>query len=208
MASFVSDLGAANAAKNMPKLKMPPGCRDVTSQHGGTVFALVGVGSGMAASDDTLRRVALHEAGHAVVGRLLKIKCAGASIIPDGRGYEGSAVVAGHHTLHRDLIERGQYQDFLSSVYLKIMVTIAGSEAEKIAGFDDADLGGDDRAHVLDLCQRYSISDATVEDLRHRTHSLLVQHFHKVEAVAQALLASPSRSLTGDAIDALLKSSR
>jgi len=47
------------------------------------------------------------------------------------------------------------------------------------------------------------ISDATLEDLRHRTHSLLVQHFHKVEAVAQALLASSSRTLSGSEIDAL-----
>jgi hypothetical protein len=37
-------------------------------------------------------------------------------------------------------------------------------------------------------------------------HALLVKHWHDVEAVAQALLASPSRMLSGAEINALLKS--
>jgi hypothetical protein len=111
-----------------------------------------------------LRRVAIHEASHAVCGRTLGLAIGGASITPDGTGIDGRAIVAGHHTIHNDLIARGEYQDFLSSVCLKIMVSLAGSEAEHIAGFTDADLGGDDRTHVLELCRRYSISDATVDD--------------------------------------------
>jgi len=80
------------------------------------------------------------------------------------------------------------------------MVCLSGSEAERIAGFNDADLGGDDRAHVLDLCHRYYISDAMVEELKYRTRELLTKNWSKVERVAAALLSR--RTLTGAEIDA------
>jgi hypothetical protein len=131
----------------------------------------------------------------------LDLDCGPATIVPDGTGSDGSATVAGHFSIHNALIARGDYQDFQSSVCLKIMVCLSGSEAERIAGFDDADLGGDDHAQVLDLCDRYYISDATVEELKYRTRELLTKNWSKVERVATALL--DKKTLTGVEIDAL-----
>ena len=35
------------------------------------------------ATDETLRRIATHEAGHAVIGRVLEITCWKVTIVPD-----------------------------------------------------------------------------------------------------------------------------
>jgi ATP-dependent Zn protease len=79
------------------------GCIDVTTEHGTTTFAVIGVAR-RSVSTETERRVALHEAAHAVVGRLLDLDCGGASITPDARGYDGHAFVAGHHAIHNEFI--------------------------------------------------------------------------------------------------------
>jgi hypothetical protein len=197
--SIRKQIAAGHAPSLANRPTVPQGFKDVTRERGG-VRAIIGYPSPTTDGSlgfpynnpikTKLRRVAYHEAGHAVCGRTLGLASGDATITSDGTGLDGHAVIADHHTIHNDFIASGGYRDFQSSVCLKIMVSLSGSEAERIAGCDDADLDGDDRAHVLDLCRRYYISDATVEDLRHRTHSLLVQHWHKVEAVADALLGS------------------
>jgi hypothetical protein len=62
-------------------------------------------------------------------------------------GYNSHAIVAGYHTIHADLIARGEYQDFRSSVLLKIEVCLAGPEAEAIV-FGDCDARGD--MHIIE----------------------------------------------------------
>jgi len=80
------------------------------------------------------------------------------------------------------------------------MVCLAGPEAERIA-FGDAGDAGD--MHMIDeLCRRYFITNADVERLRPRVHSLLIKHWDAVERVAAALLSR--RTLTGAEIDKLV----
>jgi hypothetical protein len=98
----------------------------------------------------------------------------------------GSARVAGVLTSHQDLIKRGEYQDFRSSVLDKLMVCLAGPEAERVK-FGDADARGDMR-QIERLCARYYVSTDEVERLRPQVHALLLRHWDKVEAVATALL--------------------
>jgi ATP-dependent Zn protease len=131
-------------------------------------------------------RCATHEAAHAVIGRVLRLRCGGATIIADGRGYDGHAVVTTALTINDDLIKRGGFRDFRSSVLDKICVCLAGPEAERIK-FGDADASGDVR-QIKQLQSRYYISDADVERLRPQVHALLTKHWHYVEAVAAALL--------------------
>jgi ATP-dependent Zn protease len=133
------------------------------------------------------RRAATHEAAHAVCGRILHLRSGGASIIPDGRGYDGHAVVATALTINNDLIERGDYRDFRSAVLDKLMVCLAGPEAETMAFGDEGDARGDVR-QIQQLQSRYYISDVDVERLRPQVHALLLRHWDKVEAVATALL--------------------
>jgi ATP-dependent Zn protease len=131
-------------------------------------------------------RCATHEAAPAVIGRVLKLRCGGATIIPDGNGYDGHAVVATALDINNDLIKRGEYRDFRSSVLDKICVCLAGPEAERVK-FGDADASGDVR-QIKQLQSRYYISDADVERVRPQVHALLLRHWDKVEAVATALL--------------------
>ena len=179
----------------MTKLRLPPNCIDVTSEHRGTTFTLVGLSR--TGDNVTIKRTAYHEAGHAVCGRTLGLASGGATIEPDGVGH---AMVAGHHTIHDDFIASGGYRDFLSSVFLKLQVCLAGPEAERIA-FGDCDARGDMR--MIELCRRYSISIVNdVERLQPSVHALLTKHWRSVEVVAEALMAR--RTLTGAEIDALV----
>jgi ATP-dependent Zn protease len=145
-------------------------------------------------------RCAYHEAGHAVCGRVLKLRCGGATIVPNGLGFDGHAIVAAPLTINDDLIKRGEYRDFRSSVLDKICVCLAGPQAETIA-FGDADASGDVR-QIKQWQSRYYISDADVERLRPQVHALLTKHWHSVEAVAAALL--DRGTLSGEDIAALI----
>jgi ATP-dependent Zn protease len=129
-----------------------------------------------------LERCATHESGHAVIGRVLGLRCGGATI-EDGHAH---AVVATALDINDDLIRCGEYRDFRSSVLDKICVCLAGSEAERIK-FGDADASGDVR-QIKQLQSRYYISDAEVGRLLPQVHALLLRHWDKVEAVATALL--------------------
>jgi hypothetical protein len=52
-------------------LRIPPGFKNITKQHGGTAFAVIGVGRPELNSHNvTIKRTAYHEAGHAIVGRI------------------------------------------------------------------------------------------------------------------------------------------
>jgi hypothetical protein len=102
---------------------------------------------------------------------------------------------------HRELISRGEYQDFQSSVLDKICVFLAGSESEAIAYGSADDARGDVRM-IKQLQERYFVSDDDVERLRPQVHALLTKHWHSVERVAADLL--DKKTLTGAEIDALV----
>jgi hypothetical protein len=69
-------------------------------------FAIIGVtrrktmSTEQTSFSDKARRVAVHEAGHVVCGRILGFACGGATITANGTG---SAMVAGVLSLHWDL---------------------------------------------------------------------------------------------------------
>jgi hypothetical protein len=109
-------------------------------------------------------------------------------------------VVATAISINNDLIERGGYRDFRSSVLDKICVALAGPEAETMA-FGDAEASGDMR-QIERLCERYYISAAEVERLRPQVHELLIKHWRSIEAVAVALLRHGA--LSGADIDAII----
>lgn len=147
------------------------------------------------------RRAAIHEAAHAVIGRVLKFDCGPASINPDGTG---SAAVAAVHSLHWDYHERGG--DILASVFDKITVCWAGPVAEdiKFGGYliGDPDRGVDDRGdrrQIESLARRFYVSDQDVAAAHARARELVLLHWDKIEAVASALLEK--QSLTGREID-------
>jgi hypothetical protein len=108
------------------------------------------------------------------------------------------AVVATALAINNDLIKRGGYRDFRSSVLDKICVALAGPEAETMA-FGDADASDGDQRMIEQLCARYYIIDGDVERLRPQVRTLLIRYWHLVERVAEALLRQ--RTLTAAEID-------
>jgi len=174
--------------------KMPPNCRDVTAQHHGTVFSLVGLSRD--ADNISIKRTSYHESGHAICGRVLGFACGGATITADGTG---SATVAGVLSLHWDLT-RG---DILSSVLDKITVCWSGGVAEDIK-FGSADDVRGDLAQIQQLAARYFVQDHDIERARARAHELLTKpkHWDAVERPAAELLNK--KTLTGAEIDKLV----
>ena len=194
----------------MAKLRMPPNCIDATEQYRGTVITLVG--AEVFRKQITERRAAIHEAAHAVCGRILGFACGGAAISNDGTG---SATVAPVFSLHWDYHARG---DIMSSVLDKITVCWAGPVAEDImmqrhkvpmhdATAQMADAFTDDRgdlAQIKQLQAKYYVEDRDIEAARARARELLTEPktWAAVERVAAALLEK--RTLTGSEIDALV----
>ena len=110
-----------------------------------------------------LERCSIHEAAHAVIGRVIGFECGGAVIKEDGTG---SAKVAAVHSLHWDYHARG---DIMSSVIDKIVVCFSGGEAERIAFSDANDCG--DRRQIEDLRGKYYVDDQDIAAARERARA-------------------------------------
>jgi ATP-dependent Zn protease len=130
---------------------------------------------------ERLHRAAVHEAGHAVIGRLLNLPCGGARIRDDGTGY---AMVWAEDAIPRKYI----------------MLAVAGGAAERLF-FDDVDesVSALDRrrAHRRALANDYNAKQFS--HVRRRATSLLTDHADAVRRVAAALLEYGS--LSGKQID-------
>jgi hypothetical protein len=134
-----------------------------------------------------LLEVAVHEAGHSVVGRLLGLPC-GSATIRDGHGRSWCRRDGGRNS---------------------ILVTLAGrSASEVILGFasDPGCQADDDKALALveagGIGDRLQAWDAVTDRLG-ECHALIRQHRATIAMVALGLLAKGT--LTGDEIDQLIQ---
>jgi len=152
-----------------------------------------------------LRRTAIHEAGHAVTGRMLSLVCGTASIV-----HGETTMTCGFSVIEDAWFTRGKHRGVratLSILHGQIMTNMAGREAEIIA-FGEQD--GADRDDVLEIDRlaNYAggtatiFSHAYIERLRLKVRPLLRRHWHEVIAVAEALLIK--KTLTGPQIDAII----
>ena len=77
-------------------------------------------------------RIAVHEAGHTVVGRALGMTCGDASIIRDPEeGEEGHSICADPYTVQWDWEQRGKFRLPRSVFVGRILTFMAGAEAER-----------------------------------------------------------------------------
>jgi ATP-dependent Zn protease len=150
---------------------------------------------------------AVHEAGHAVIGRVLGMVCGEATIVPDNADEMGHAHP--ENPLHRwkrgDGSRKQLADDFCISLY-------AGAEAEKlILGGEDVGDGVDNERATHCLCALGIPGAAFVgddaweryEDRLHQKAATLVRaHRSKIEIVAGALLQRGT--LSSEEIDALV----
>jgi len=146
---------------------------------------------------------AYHEAGHAVVGRVLGLVCGGATIVPNFDEMEaGFAVTEDPNLIYYVWEDRGKFREFVSVMRGRIMTYMAGREAEIVA-FGSHNLGDGDNLHqIAFMANSEHISDDYLERLRPKVRTRLHRHWHKVERVASALLVS--QTLFAEQIDALV----
>ena len=151
-----------------------------------------------------VRRTAYHEAGHAVIGRVLGLVCGDATIVPDFEEMVAGVAIIRDQFIADDAWEmRGKFRCPVSAMRGRIMTVMAGAEAERVAFGRSG--GGDrhDQLQIALMAEDQNISFAYSNRLRPKVRALLRRHWRKIEQVAQALLRA--RTLTAVEIDALIE---
>lgn len=152
------------------------------------------------------RSTAIHEAGHAVIGRVLGLACGGATIIanPADLREAGSAIIDGQWGTYGLWDRRGRYRDIRTVVLGGILALMAGAEAERLivgrVGVGD----GDDRRQIamrMDSAD-YAGGCASEPRLRRATRALVQRHRSAIEALAAVLIKKGT--LSGDEVDAVV----
>jgi hypothetical protein len=139
------------------------------------------------------RSLAIHEAGHAVIGRVLSMVCEGATIEPDGE-CAGHAIIHVQHVIMSTWERQGKWRAEESVWRGRIMSFMAGreAEAELLGNFEDEGLDGDDRYQIELMAEEVNISgdwEAYEARLRSKTRSLVRRHRSTILLVAGELLS-------------------
>lgn len=139
---------------------------------------------------------AVHEAGHAVVGRVLDMPCGGVTIEP---GYV-EAIIEDPYQVDSHWESGGKFRDMRSAWRARGIAELAGREAEEhVIG---RCLGGDDHdTHQIARCIDEIGADET-KQLRRAARNLVRRHRTSIDAVALALM--DRTTLTGEEVDRLV----
>jgi hypothetical protein len=158
---------------------------------------------------EDLRRIAIHEAGHAVIGRTMAQVCGDVMIIPDSDDNSaGLCIIADIYKTMRfwDHIRRWRTKKTLMKG--RIMAMMAGAEAER-EFFGEGDLGdGEDRRQIFIMIEDTFGLESSLEIesreefLRRWTRFFIRRHRDKIDKVAAALLVK--RSLQAVEVNAII----
>jgi hypothetical protein len=145
-----------------------------------------------------LRATAYHEAGHAVIGRVLTVASGGVTIRPNFReGAWGQNIVADPYACLYQWEKRGKVRTLDSVWRARIMTFMAGAETEVVLLGQTPAGDGWDRSQIghmaRELC--YSTPWEKLEPrLRAMTRMLIRRHRAPIERVAKALLVRTTLS--------------
>jgi ATP-dependent Zn protease len=149
-----------------------------------------------------LRETAYHEAGHAVIGRVLTLDCGGATIKPDHES-------AGHSITEEPFAciyaweKRGKVREPVAVWHARIITFMAGAEAVAVL-LGSVSLGdGEDRYQIATMAEElYEVWDRIEPRLRAMTRMLVRRHRALIERVAEALI--DRTTLSRDELDKLV----
>ena len=158
------------------------------------------------------KHTAIHEAGHAVVGRALGMSCGHVTIEADDDS-AGHHIVADPWQIMFEWEQRDRYRDASVVFHGRIMTFMAGALAEtEFFGISQGG-DGDDQWQVALMAEAGaritkisgewdSDRDRQLARLRSRAAYIVHRHRLRIERVAAALLER--RSLTADEVDTIL----
>ena len=148
---------------------------------------------------------AIHEAGHAVIGRVLGMVCGGATIEQDSDS-AGHAIVGPPYATLEAWLDQGKFRELASVFVGRTLTLMAGREAEdECLGHCQGGDGGDlDEIGVMWPYLPCVIEDDDLYEgrLRARTRGLVRRHRRVIERVAAELMVG--NTLSASAIDAIV----
>lgn len=142
-----------------------------------------------------LMHTAIHEAGHAVIGRRLGLGCGSVTIKPDEtEGIAGHSITEGPWSTVAKWEERNRYRGERTALLGRILMLMAGAEAEVICLGDCNGGDGDDRREIAYALVSIGIREDEALDrygvrLRSWARVLVRRHRSDIEKVAGAALA-------------------
>ena len=146
----------------------------------------------------TRKSTEYHEAGHAVVARVLTMAAGRATIRPNYRDLEaGRAVLHGAYATMSEWERRGKVREPDAVLHGRIIATMAGAETEAVLLGRTAIGDGDDRYWIAIMAEelRYSRPWERLEPrLRAMTRMLVRRHRALIARTAKALLKKTSIS--------------
>ena len=148
-----------------------------------------------------LRSAAYHEAGHAVVGRVLTLVCGLATIKPNYEQMQaGVSICADPYECEMEWQKRGKYRDGNAVWHARIIAYMAGAETEKELLGQEALGDADDQLQIELMAtdnpwKKTEVQWEKLESrLRAMTRMLVRRHKALIERVAKALLTKTTLS--------------
>jgi hypothetical protein len=162
-----------------------------------------------ASSLNSPQHTAIHEAGRAVIGRVLTLSCGSATITPEFAKHTGEVDSAGHavtddpHECSHQWEKRGKVRSENAVWHARIITYMAGAEAE-VQILDSTQGGDGDDMYQINLMAEELIGDplpwkTREARLRSLMRMLVRRHRERIECVAGALLTK--KILSAKAID-------
>ena len=133
------------------------------------------------------RDTATHQAGHAVIARVLTLMCGGASIRPAGNGHP---MIHGPFECEGEWIGRAKWRSGGAVYRARIIAFMAGTAAE--IELLDTSQGDDGEDHGQIALMAKELYSCDLDRLRMMTRMLVRRHRDRIERVAAALLAEGS----------------
>lgn len=150
------------------------------------------------AKHQTRKSTAYHEAGHAVIGRVLTLASGPATIKPNyDEGAWGVSHTHSANVCHLEWERRGKLRDLAAAQHARIMTYMAGAETEAVLLRRTAVGDGDDRVQIALMAEELYHSppwELFEPRLRAMTRMLVRRHRALIERTAKALLAKTTLS--------------